>query len=125
MPTTAPVYTNVARPALSPASGQDTEISEAPAMTATTADTRWIQPRARGLTSAWAVSFTPSTMCSATSPTASDAPVGPALVATSVSRLNTPPSLAAGLPMSTIAHSNLVRCGDHSAACQGTVVSAL
>ena len=31
---------NVAIPALNPANGQDTEISEAPAMTATTADTR-------------------------------------------------------------------------------------
>jgi hypothetical protein len=37
---------------LSPASGQDTDISEAPAATATTADTKWIQPRALGLVSA-------------------------------------------------------------------------
>src|SRR5690625_1573183 len=39
---------NVDRPASRPANGQVTAISVAPAATATIADTKWIQPRARG-----------------------------------------------------------------------------
>ena len=80
-------------------------------MTATTADTRCIQPRARGLTSAWAVSLTPSTMCSATSPTVLDASVASALVAARSReslRLHAISGVAAGSPSSTPAHSNLV-----------------
>ncbi len=58
------------------------------------------------------------------------APVGPDLGATSVSRLNiaslSPPCLYGRIADRAVrAHSNLVRCGDHSAATQRSAVPAL